>query len=116
MSGIDLKVISSERITENLPNYIKDDEIYVKVYLKITNNSNKPFEFSWQRCYAIDEDGQEIRSNALANLNGLQEITIAPGESIDGFVPFLINKDSNIKKFKYYKRIMSKVPAFEFDL
>ena len=116
LSGIDLIVVGSEKITENLPTYIKEDEIYIKVYLKIKNNSNEPFEFSWQQCYADDENGEEIRANAMVDLNGLHPVTINTGESIEGYVSFLINKDNSIHRFKYYKGIMSKVPAFEYDI
>lgn len=115
LSGVEFEVIKSEKITENLPKFLKDDEVYVKVYLKITNNSNEPFEFSSVRCYVIDDSDERIHMR-FAESGVLNSNTIDVGESLEGFVSFVINKENNIKKFMYYKGASSKVPAFEDDI
>ena len=71
------------------PNVSAGKEVVI-VHVHASNGNSGPLTVDPALCYLVDENGNQYREPATSSLPALKKTVLAPGESLSGYVAFLV--------------------------
>lgn len=111
--GAEYKIIKIEKEQHDL----YEEYNNFKVTIKITNTSKETVKYSDMNYYLVNINGEEVTKPGLAVDDGtyLENGSLKPGESIKGVISWIVKKDAEDLRIRYYKSLFSKDNEYEFQ-